>query len=147
MLTKQYILIIHADDLKSLLYEHALDWSQSNKNQTKEISYETSRKLFKIFTLVFLTNMLILFLNPWLFDSLPVAFYSGPLNFWLLYVFQIVFLSYSSYLFLCFDVLYVSICIYIANQLRHLNCFLRNISYTNKREMREGVIRHVFLRR
>lgn len=144
-LYKQFILFTYADEFKSLFYEEALEWSLSNKIQTKLISKKILIKIFKIVTPLGPVNVFFLLLYPWLFDTLPLNFYYGTLNFWFVYIFQIIFLTYGTVLFFAFGILFSSICVYLVNQFRHLNCFFENMTYTNKEEMREGVIRHVFL--
>lgn len=122
-----------------------MDWSLSNKIQTEVISFEILVKIFKFLAPLVPVNAFALLLNPWLFDNLPLAVYSGPLNFWFVYVFEVIYFVYITVLYVSFDVLFVSICIYLVNQIRHLCCFFENISYANKDEIREAIDRHVFI--
>lgn len=146
-LIRQYILFVHANDIKSLLFEQAIDWPSSIQTRTKVISEKFLVKIFKILGPIIPLNVFLFLLKPLLFNSLPMAAFYGTLNFWFIYVFQILYFTYAIVLYLSFDILFVLICVYLINQLRYLRAFFEEISFRNKEQKEAGVKHHILIMR
>lgn len=139
--------MMYWDDIKTVLFQSVFEWPVYNKKQTKEISHDTALKMFKVLIFLCLINVIILLLKPWFLNELPLALHSESINFWIIYSIQAIHLTYVLVLMFGFDIIYVSVCIFLINNFRHLACLFENLTYLDYNEMKEGVRRHVVLMR